>query len=447
VLDTYLDPSASGELYVAAPDEGENINFSAQITDLDGDPLTILWSVKSGPDPMMSADAGDLWPDPADNTWVAWNHTVEGKYYVNVMVEDGNGGSAAFQFNVYVSRGFGELQVDLEFNTFPTIGIDAFVSHGDLRDLSDTVVALEATTLVDPDGDVIAPTLWTTDCAAAIAGDPTATAIVLIPIIVEQCTATFTACDPIGCNQATLGMDINCATLASDFDTFDPYTQPYNDCAISCEPDPAAHECLTSGWDCRMGLNSCGALESCGACGDPLVEQCIPDGTGGTCQPCAIVGTPCAGLNCGTVDAATTCSGVTVPVSCGACTDQKCEANLCVDYTIWACENTMSGQAACSDWLESDGWDLAGAEFQCEDLTDPTTAWAVVVADATTVCINQAQDPLSPYHAADDGRCKSTIALAGYLMYAYSGGLSGGFVCGSYIGIWQAPVSAWDPMY
>jgi hypothetical protein len=108
----------------------------------------------------------------------------------------------------------------------------------------------------------------------------------------------------------------------------------------------------------------------------------------------------------------------------------------------------MSGQAACSDWLEADGWDLAGATFQCEDLTDPTTAWAVVLADpATTLCQTQAQDGASPYHAADDGRCKSTMALAGYLMYAYSGGLSGGFVCGSYIGVWQAPVSAWDPMY
>jgi hypothetical protein len=271
-------------------------------------------------------------------------------------------------------------------------------------------------------------------------------------------------------------MDIACTTLGNGFDPKAPGAEPINDCFLKnmCQvTDPTAPnfpgDCIANGFDCGDALDACNDLNSCGTCSAPLPAclvnncvECVVDADCGagwecqgdnTCLECTVDAVAeCSGIECGLVPAVDAC-GNTVDVDCdtitGGCVAPTpvCDTNACRDYVIWACENTMSGQAACSDWLESDGWDLAGAEFQCEDLTDPTTAWAVVVADATTVCINQAQDPLSPYHAADDGRCKSTIALAGYLMYAYSGGLAGGFVCGSYIGIWQAPESAWDPMY
>jgi hypothetical protein len=285
VLDTYLDPSASGELYVAAPDEGEWIAFHAQAFALDGDDFTIMWSVKDGPDPMTAGDVGTAIPDPLDPTRMAWTHDVEGKYWVNVSADNGKGGTAAFQFNVYVSRGYGSLQVDLAFNSFPTIAIDAYVIYGHKKDLSDTVVSVMVTTLLDPDGQEIAPMLWTTDCAAVIASDPTAYYIVLVPIIVEECTATFTACDPLGCNQSTINLDINLFTLCNGFGPYEPGQEPI-DCQNWCfPPDPALHECVVNDWECGDGHNACGWIESCGTCSAPgttcIDHICSPDGGDG----------------------------------------------------------------------------------------------------------------------------------------------------------------------
>jgi hypothetical protein len=381
---------------------------------------------------------------------------------------------------MYVWKGVGDLQVEMRFNSFPTVAVDAHVVQGHMRDLSDTVISLTGST-ADPDGDPVVSTLYTTDCAYAYIGtDPTSLNAEIVPVNEEVCTATLTSCDSRGCNQAWLQMDIACTTLGNGFDGSAPGAIPLNNCFLESShcppglpPDPAAPnfpgDCIAYGWDCGDALNACNQIVSCGTCSAPLPAcdvntcvECVVDGDcaagwkcqgDNTCLECTVdEAAACAGIECGLVPAVDAC-GDTVDVDCdavsGGCSGpcNVCDANACRCAEVYACENTMSGQTACSDWLESDGWDLAGAQFRCADLADPSTSWAVVVADAATICINQAQDGASPYHASDDGRCKSTMALAGYLMYAYSGGLSGGYVCNTYIGEWQAPVAAWDPMY
>jgi hypothetical protein len=259
--------------------------------------------------------------------------------------------------------------------------------------------------------------LWTApSCGAIIAGDPTADDITVIPTMIEVCTLTRTVCDPLGCNEANLTLDIKCTTLANGFDTLAPSNLPMNECAIGCEPDPDLHECFVNGWDCGTGVNDCGLVENCGTgtCDDPAFPLCAmtaPD-TGGVCSACTIVGNPCAGVACGTVDAPTTCPGVTTPVVCGTCTlPQVCNEdpdptlNYCADPLIWRCIAINYGADACVDFLQADGWDAATAQPVCVS-SSPDAPAVIEVCDEFVDCCKALAPTRTPYRWVK--RCVAT---------------------------------------
>jgi hypothetical protein len=95
---TDLDAGADPGLYIIAPGIGEQVTFTVATSDADGDPLSIAWTVKEGPDPEDN-DAGTVC---GTGDTITWFHDVPGIYYVRAHVSDGKGGSVSFMFEIYV---------------------------------------------------------------------------------------------------------------------------------------------------------------------------------------------------------------------------------------------------------------------------------------------------------------------------------------------------------
>ncbi len=221
-------------LYVAAPDENEPITFVAQVSDHDADPLDITMCIRTLPNscglPEGIFGAGTT--TPVGDNGITWEHDVEGTYYVIVSVSDPSGSSANFNFPVYVWRGEGDLQVNFEFNTYPTIAVDVTVTEANMPDLSDVNIFLEPASS-DPDGNQIVSTTWTEDCAYAnLITDPTSLNAMLAPTVAEVCNVTQTACDSRGCNEVVIELNIECATLGNGFDPEVFNAEPFNECFL-----------------------------------------------------------------------------------------------------------------------------------------------------------------------------------------------------------------------
>jgi hypothetical protein len=71
--------------------------FQATVTDLDEDPVTIVWTVKNGPK-QSDLDVGVLSDEIGAD--VTWHHDQPGTYWVSLVAMDGLGGAATFQFKV-----------------------------------------------------------------------------------------------------------------------------------------------------------------------------------------------------------------------------------------------------------------------------------------------------------------------------------------------------------
>jgi hypothetical protein len=329
VLARLLDSQAGSDLYVAASDEDQPITFTAGISDPDGDPVSLYWAVKDGPR-ITASDKGTILQAVNEN--LVWQHDVEGKYWVQLYATDDTGASAAFTFNVYVWRGQGDLQLDLEFNSYPSIAIEGFTREPEEQDLSDGWIWLTGT-VSDPNGDTIISSNWTLDCEGAIiANYYNDLEIGILPVDSEICTATLTAADSLGFNQATYRMDIRCVPVSVP-GSYATSARPLNICSLALlDPlDPLEGQCYINDWECGVGINSWDMHESCGVCpptGRPDDVVCNADQT---CGPCVDVRTDeevcnVAGAECGTV-----------PDDCGvdrACTDScvnpaVCQGNTC----------------------------------------------------------------------------------------------------------------------
>ncbi|MCP4199283.1 MAG: hypothetical protein GY762_19225, partial [Proteobacteria bacterium] len=133
-------------LYVAAPDENEPITFIAQVSDYDADPLDITMCIRTMPHSCAMPESmfGAGTTTPVGDNGITWEHDTEGTYYVIISVQDPSGSSANFNFPVYVWRGEGDLQVNFEFNTYPTIAVDVTVTEANQSDLSDVNILLES---------------------------------------------------------------------------------------------------------------------------------------------------------------------------------------------------------------------------------------------------------------------------------------------------------------
>jgi hypothetical protein len=398
-------------LYVPAIDEGESVTVQILATDIDADPLQILYFVTDSADQATGVPQGTV--TPLTPSSFSWTYNVEGTYWATIIVSDGNGGVAVFQFNLYVWRGEGNLQVELEFNTFPTIAIDAMIVYGHQKDLSDTTISLAGST-ADPDGDPVASTLWTEDCMGAfIASDPTSLNAVVIPVIEEVCTASLTSCDSRGCNMAQLTMDISCTTLGNGFDPYAAGAVPINDCFLAgmCPPDPALHECTVNSWECGLGYDSCGNLEDCEAffgqtceevygalwtCGTPMG----PDEN--TCYPCSDDRTDlqvCA--DAGGLICETTQDICQVDRDCGTCDiGFTCVDGLvCEPPYTYSCSyyNIYSSGDECMEYYGD--WTLQEVTDDCTGLysylDETNTVIGAVLCDVMTDCNGTCTAPRS----------------------------------------------------
>ncbi len=320
VLATDIEFGADQKLYIPAPEEGQTIGFNAKISDVDGDPIVTTWLVKDGPR-ITDSDTGTIEyvGDYNGGSAMSWNHTVEGKYWVQLYINDGRGGSAAFVFSVHVWGGEGDLQVDLGYNSYPSIAIEGRTQEPQELDLSDGWIWLTGT-VTDPDGDAIVSTNWSLDCAgAAIAEYYTDLEIGILPTETEVCTATFTAADNMGFNTATYRMNIRCVPVSVPGDYWHP-AKPLNLCSLDMllPLDPLQSECYLNSWECGIGLDSWGVPESCGTCppaGRPADVTCMPDQSCGPCipidpDPCATAGWACNSIvdSCGNTHSCGTCS-------------------------------------------------------------------------------------------------------------------------------------------
>jgi hypothetical protein len=135
-----------------------------------------------------------------------------------------------------------------------------------------------------------------------------------------------------------------------------------------------------------------------------------PGDTGGFCACCEVVGDPCAGLDCGEVIAATTCPGVTVPVTCGTCSDYcgpsgVCDTNMCRCGKIWRCFAINYGADSCVDFLEVDGWEPVTAQDICT-ISSPDAPAVIEECDEFTDCCKALAPTRSPYRWVK--RCEAT---------------------------------------
>jgi hypothetical protein len=283
---------------------------------------------------------------PVGDNGITWEDDQEGTVYMIIEVRDPSGSSANFSFPVYVWRGEGDLQVNFEFNTYPTIAVDVTVTEANMPDLSDVNIFLESASY-DPDGNPVVSTTWTEDCNyASLITDPTSLNALLAPTQVEVCNVTQTACDSRGCNEVIIELNIECTTLGNGFDPLALGAEPFNECFLAGICDPAlvgphpTDDCLANGWECGLGLDNCpipGAVDCEAAQGQTCVARL---GYGATCnvttqlcETCVPAADPCAGAVCGTV--IDTCNN---PVVCGTCpTNYGCVAGACECTEAWMC--------------------------------------------------------------------------------------------------------------
>jgi len=407
VLATEIDPNANPELYVPAPDENVMVNISAAqgISDADGDTLIAFWTVKDGPAETDSDVGTIIWPIPPTLPWFVWSHDVEGKYYVTLKIEDGNGGTAKFQFPIYVWRGEGDLEVTMEFNSAPSLTATARIAEANYTDLSDVSIRLTGTA-DDMEGDTMA-VLWTEDCGGMTLSDPTA----LTPdleqtgvVPVGLCEVMLSVTDEHGAeNTSTLTLNLGCTPLGTGFDPQAPNMRPINLCFkdMMCDPSlepPGPLDCATTGAECGTGEDVCGNVQVCGACPpagrpDDLFCGIVSPGICSPCQPTIL--DPCgdAGYVCGT--AFDDCGNEAI---CGACPD----FNGCAPDQL-SCE--------CTDWMcvYGNNNELPGDLYrpkQCDDLTGAGADEAAAFTWCDTFTIGGIFEPFEPAIAC--GQCEVT---------------------------------------
>jgi hypothetical protein len=303
-----------------------------------------------------------------------------------LKVQDGNGGTAKFQFPVYVWRGEGNLEVTWEFNSAPSITATARINEANYTDLSDVSIRVTGTA-DDMEGDTMSQ-IWTEDCVGMDLDDPTNLVANMVQVgatPVQVCEVMLSVTDEHGAeNTSTLTLNLGCTPLGTGFDPKAPNMRPINMCFadMMCDPalePPGPEDCATTGAECGTGVDVCGNGQICGSCppADPSRADDLYCGivTPGVCSPCqpTNAGTVCDGFVCGTQN--DDCGNAIV---CGSCPSSTvCSGDqLTCDCSEWMCvygnNNNVEGPPGvfyrpkqCDD-LTGAGADEAAADTWCQ---------------------------------------------------------------------------------
>lgn len=313
------------------PAQGETLVLDVDASDADGDPLVATWAATGG------EFAGSTSDDALDESW---SSDEVGDFVLTVSVADDQGAAASFSMNIAVVTGVGSADVSVEFNTRPTVLIEATdVTTGE-ADVANSQISLRAVA-EDPDGDDIT-FRWSTTCDGAFGPEGTDVAeTTFIPTSAGSCSFTVDAADDGGANASVLIVDVACVPL------FDEAQMGLNACAL-IEPVCVAEGDPCEGLVCGSATDSCGEEVACGECADG--EVCSEDQASCQCVPDAGA---CGDRVCGEVTEAA--CGTTL--DCGQCADgESCseDQTQCVapEPVIDSCRymNPFSVCAACREY-------------------------------------------------------------------------------------------------